>query len=1409
MMKTFSRLSRIGIFVLLIVLGSSVCFANTREEALALMNAKKYGEAEAILNRLIADKPNQVTLLNDRANARIGQGNLAAAAADYDEALRLEPDNISIRSNRGSFRLYHLKDYSGAITDFTEVLRLKPDSSLYLYMRGRALQKTGYLPEALVDLDKSLALKNDSTSTHSARGLVLEQLGRRQEAESAYRRALELNAKNLEATRGLQSLAAGGKPAPPPTPAIPLATLLSQAPAAERPSDEALLKKRVFRLVKVEMPLEDRKNDYGEAVQVSYEGNGLRAGFKYKREHVGHIRWVLPAEIVPGKPAKIFIEALPSGGFPYSWGYISLSGPDQANGPLAGVRVTQNKYSGPDVLRDEFDLVLPDISHAPEDFKAGKGDSETIIRMRNRNTMTHIVNFGPDPSTKTPAEVLVEELRIPLKKWLRDSKNTMVLRDLQLVVYYSDSRWPVARYTYRSSETILEGIEFAVEPAGPASIIPDGRDGIFLKARAVPRADGRPVSPEATRNIVFTAEGAGKDWADLSETQVRDGWQVVFVKASNPDAARGSYRPPEHLLVSAQSTDNDMAIGGLFRLGLSEHPAIDADPDKVEFTAKSGHSAPVKVWISSAGAAPWTFRTVYQEKDRPLARVSLTPTGSNTADLTLTEAGLDPVAGDASEMSVLRVLAEQAGRNPLERHIKIIIGQEGVFATTVGRDPEGGFYRVAADGKDKPTDVDFRVFLFDAEKKQLVNKPEAVGQLKIESLEPESTLAAQVIKLGQLKWSYAGARAGNDPTGIVRFSMPREIPGDGRIIRADFKATFPGRTEENFTAIFSLGFVTTTNGPGSKEWAVEVGRCEEIIRKFVPPAYHVKMYGMLEKRKHTLGVEGVRALRERIWQTAVLLTLGEGGQGYANEAAWADTITVTLEWTEWAGDMAFNAVIGSVAGPHGALGASMLKSAIISALNAYQDGQSPDAWLWDNLCTLPGMMEGRLIDPDAFQRMGAQNRAKAWALYIAYHFCKNLYNGATLVDALKNTSREIGNEVLAGWLNDQVRKSTGGVQTARPGTDDAPKKPADASGPKDAGDTKTQPPKSAEASGPQETTTAKKPADAADGVKTAAPGAVESAVSRRIRSRMRVQGDKPYAESNDVLDIMRDPSGVRALKNAPPDVQAAFSNTREAIYRQHDAEVIQHVKKSVPGMENRMVKVMEFRTPGQTGSNLNTDRDYRVCYYAGRDPHTGKERWIEVDRRQWENQSYQAFAHATGGPADDPKAARDWAHEHQQLATDKFHAEASPDFSDQRKVWNPQTRKFESVQVTPDIVRVKSGQAGATLKDPQALGHMYQMKVGDARFNHEKFVQAQKAVKELDAIRNAYKDRAIGSLPESVRKGMEAVREVNKKLEKDPNRRDPKAIAEAEKTLRANGFQDLNDFMNKLSSQFESLKNAK
>ena len=1418
------------ILTMLLSAAAGFCHAGPLEDGDAYLKDKRASEAEAAYTQALATTPDSVKALIGRGRARQALGNKEGAAADFDRAVKLAPTNGEALGYRANFRELAMNDYKGAIEDYNRYIVLHPKSSTAYLDRGRTLQKAGSLSDALADLDKSVALKADVSAAHAVRGLVLEKMGRNAEAFESYQKALELKPDNPLAKKGVELMSArlagksdaSGSSNPPGGGAGSVAKTGKPAdlaagktnPPAGTPDKEAgkgvtkepgkqvavetrtaatptpsVLKRRIFRLSKTEIPNEDKiwGMEKSNGCRVGYEGQGTKAGFNVSWDLNGktstrRIRWSVPEEIIPGQAAKFRIESSISGDQvasayiefdPHWWRIQGLS-----NRILTGTRTLPGRLDWrhvPDVPSGEYDLVLPpEIGQAPEECLAGRGDRELVIRYPGAETGSLFFNSpGDNFSPKLPKDIPIEETRHPMKYWVHPGAKE--LGRLTVTVFLDDSRYPLAVYEYRCFEDVMEdGIEFQTEPAGRAVLRADGRDGVLLKARAKARPDEPAPTPEATQNIAFSGIGDGAAWVDLSKSEMRNGWKVVQIRASNPDTVRGPWTPPATLTVRAETRDKDRLLAGDFALTVPPAPTIDADPDIVEVIAKSRETAKVKVRLENGGEGLWKFRTEYAQKNRPLAVAEVDPTEGQTTTLTLKEAGLDPKPGGSSnEVSVLRIIAEQKDRDPVERDIKIIAGQEGVFATTVGRDPDGGFYRVAANGSGKSTDVDFRVFLVDPVTKKLVNDKDAVGKLKIECLEPESGVAIQALKAGKVKSFFAGIRAGNDPTGIYRFSLAKEIPGDGRIISCDFKATYPGRDEENFTAIFSLGFVTSSNGPGSADWQVELDRCQEVINKFVPPAYLARMQAILDKRKRTLGAEGLHLLREKIWQSAVELTLGEGGMGYANEAAWADHITVTLEWTEWAGNMAFGAVIGATTGPYGATGASMLKTAVISALNAYQDGKGADEWLWENLCTIPGIIEGKAIDPGTFEQMGMESKAKAWAIYIGYHFCKNLYNGATVIEALKNTAREAGSNVLSGWLTEQVKMSMA-------------KGPAVAEG-KPASDEEA-------------------PARAG-----ALPTTGEANAVQRIRSRMSIRGGKPYASAEDVIAIMGDPSMVRAIKGGPPEIQRAFSNTREAIYRQHDGDLVSFVKENVPDMKYRMVKVMEFRTPGQDGASLNTDRDYRVCYYAGRDRGTGKERWIEVDRRMWQDHSYEAFARATGGPTDSPEAAKDWAEGLQQRATDKYDAEASPDFSDQAKVWNSQSGKFENAQIIPSIVRVKAGQPGSRLKDPQALGHMYQMKVGDARFKHEAFVQAQKAVKELDGVMTGYlkQKRNVGVLPPSIVEGMNAVLVVNKKLAADPNRRDPVAIAEAEMKLRESGFANLNDFMNKLSGQFESLKNVK
>ena len=1466
-MKNIKRILAICILTMFLFAAAGVCLAgplddddahqkaNHNSEAVAaqdfpvtdsdvanansLIKQKKYSEAVAELTAIIGKDSNHRAALRLRAIAYRNLKQYDTAINDYNKAIKLDPQNFDAYAGRGITK-QATKNYVGAIEDLTMAVKLAPqkETATMLRMLGICKYDAGDYPGSLDACAQSKKISENSDNTNCV-GLAYLKLGEHDKAikefnsiikmdnglyygfsnrAKAYLELANVDLANVEQSRKDIQKAFLLKPDLWKFTDIKefLTKLEKQETLwkVEQPKREALKQKelaaaalkvliipkqRVFRLTKTIFPPDYARlpdlnaitsklyNEEGNSVllfsrwdrtnsRVNYESRGSTMGAKVSQDgspNIDGIRWSVPEEVVPGQPAKFKIEGLMDKYVLFA--SIGLSFGTGSEYTLGGIRLfpRKDKLYGPNVPSDEFDLILPAIiSHTRGDCVAGKAYPKQSIRLRKQDKIEVIVNSFESGSEliTTPNEVPIEEKPLTMA-----TCNNGSVTGFKVTINYTNKGYPLVQYTYKAFDDVTEdGIEFQTTPAGLKELRADGKDGVLLKARVKVRPNEPPPTPEATQNIAFSGSGEGAKWLDLSKTEMRDGWKVIQVQASNPDKVRGSGIPPATLTVRAETKDNDRLLASDYVFKVPEDSVIDAKPDIVEFMAKSGKTAQVKVHIDNGGKIPWKFRNEYMQKDRPLATAEFLPTEGDSVTLNLKEAGLDPESGgSSSEVSVLRIIAEQKDRNPLERRIKIVASQEGVFATTIGRDPEGNLYRVSADGTAKTTDVDFRVFLYDPVTKNLINDKDAVGKLKIESLEPEGSVAAQALKIGQLKTIFAGIRAANDPTGIYRFSLAKEIPGDGRIIPCDFKATYPGRNEENFTAIFTLGIVTTSNGPGGTDWQLELDRCQEVINKFVPPTYRVRMQAILDKHKRTLGAEGLHLLRNKIWQSAVDLTLGEGGRGYADEAAWADHITVTLEWAEWAGDMAFGAVIGTVSGPYGATGASMLKTTVISALNAYQDGRSAGEWLWENLSTIPGILEGKVIDVNTFEKMGVQSRAKAWAVYIGYHFCKNLYNGASVIEALKNTAKVVGSGVLSTWLSEKVQESVA-------------KAPAVADG---------------------------KPApDKEASVKAGAlPTTSEANAVQRIRSRMSIQGGKPYASAEDVIAIMRDPSMVRALKNGSPKIQEAFSNTREAIYRQHDGDVVNFVKENVPDMKNRMVKVMEFRTPGQDGASLNTDRDYRVCYYDGQDRGTGKQRWIEVDRRKWENHSYEAFARATGGPTDSPEAAKHWAEGLQQRGTDKYDAEASPAFSDQAKIWNPQSRKYENAQIIPNIVRVKAGQPGSRLKDPQALGQMYQMKVGDAKFKHEAFVQAQKAVKELDAIRKGYSEQnlKVGNLPPSMQRGMNTVIEVNKKLAADPNRRDPKAIADAEKTLRENGFQGLGDFMNKLSSQFESLKNVK
>jgi len=379
-----------------------------------------------------------------------------------------------------------------------------------------------------------------------------------------------------------------------------------------------------------------------------------------------------------------------------------------------------------------------------------------------------------------------------------------------------------------------------------------------------------------------------------------------------------------------------------------------------------------------------------------------------------------------------------------------------------------------------------------------------------------------------------------------------------------------------------------------------------------------------------------------------------------------------------------------------------------------------------------------------------------------------------------------------------------------------PKPEPDAGRPKSDTDTGTT--KKPDADTAPDKPAAEKPADSKpDADKPAAEKPAEKPVEKPADSKPdpRRTSSKPKERANSMADdikngtaggkdldprtaeqIMRDPDAMRELRKNHPDAWRKFHETRSKTYEAHDAKLKDWIERNVPEAAGKEVEIQSFGTPD------GVDRDFRAGYTVT-DPATGQQRFIEIKKESWAGESHKIFAGETGGPTD-PAGAAKWSKDHQQLATDQYHAEASVDMADQATIYNEQTGRWEKTQVTPNVDLVKQGKS--TLLDPDGYGKTYETKVAEAYHegNHlDAYKQADKAVHSLEGVRDGYamQGYGVGELPPKIEAGMQTIKDVQ------AGSLDPAA---ADAKLRGLGYSGgLPDFMERVSGQFASFKWAR
>jgi tetratricopeptide (TPR) repeat protein len=136
---------------------------NGKTLALAYSNRGVEWRAKGELTRAIADydealkaDPQQAAAYNNRGIAYAAGNDYDKALADYDEAVRLKPDYASALNNRG-LAYFNKGQHQRAITDYDEAIKIEPDA-VRLNNRGNAYASRGQHDRAIQDFDQAVNL---------------------------------------------------------------------------------------------------------------------------------------------------------------------------------------------------------------------------------------------------------------------------------------------------------------------------------------------------------------------------------------------------------------------------------------------------------------------------------------------------------------------------------------------------------------------------------------------------------------------------------------------------------------------------------------------------------------------------------------------------------------------------------------------------------------------------------------------------------------------------------------------------------------------------------------------------------------------------------------------------------------------------------------------------------------------------------------------------------------------------------------------------------------------------------------------------------------------------------------------------------------------------------------------------
>lgn len=152
--------------------------------------------SETLWSKAIAHYPMSTLAYGNRANYLRDQGRYREALADYNNGLKIKPDQAKTLNSRAKlyFTLASNADTLNlALADYSRAIELDPDNGEYYINRGATYARLGYINQGLKDINTGLNLKPDHAAGYANRYVINSQLGNFNEALQDITSYLALN----------------------------------------------------------------------------------------------------------------------------------------------------------------------------------------------------------------------------------------------------------------------------------------------------------------------------------------------------------------------------------------------------------------------------------------------------------------------------------------------------------------------------------------------------------------------------------------------------------------------------------------------------------------------------------------------------------------------------------------------------------------------------------------------------------------------------------------------------------------------------------------------------------------------------------------------------------------------------------------------------------------------------------------------------------------------------------------------------------------------------------------------------------------------------------------------------------------------------------------------------------------